>query len=58
MIYIRLHQAGNEEIEDKTSWMQAGICRMQAGEASEIFARIAKFPLCMEISLHSEFSLC
>ena len=36
MIYIRLHQAGNEEIEDKTSWMQVGICRMQAGEAGEI----------------------
>ena len=51
MIYIRLHQAGNEEIEDKTSWKQAGICRIQAGEAwkfrknSEIFARIAKFLL-------------
>ena len=36
MIYIRLHQAGNEEIEDKISLMQAGICRMQAGEAGEI----------------------
>ena len=36
MIYIRLHQAGNEEIEDKTSWMQAGICRMQVGEVREI----------------------
>ena len=36
MIYIRLHQAGNEEIEDKTSWIQVGICRMQAGEAGEI----------------------
>ena len=24
---------------------------------SEIFARIAKFSLCIEISLHSEFSL-
>ena len=36
MIYIQLHQAGNEEIEDKTSWMQAGIWRMQAGEAGEI----------------------
>ena len=36
MIYIRLHQAGNEEIEDKTSWMQDGICRMQAGEVGEI----------------------
>ena len=45
MIYIRLHQAGNGEIEDKISWMQAGICRMQAGEAGEIFARIAKFSL-------------
>ena len=48
MIYIRLHQAGNEEIEDKASWMQDGICRMQAAEAgkfrknSEIFARIEK----------------
>ena len=36
MIYIRLHQAGNEEIEDKTSCMHDGICRMQAGEAEEI----------------------
>ena len=36
MIYIRLHQAGNEEIEDKTSLMQAGICRMQGEEAVEI----------------------
>ena len=49
MIYIRLHQAGNEEIEDKTSWMQAGICRMQVKKLGrfrknrEIFARIAKF---------------
>ena len=64
MIYIRLHQAENEEIEDKTSWIQAGICRMQVGEAgkfrknSKIFVRIAKFSLCMEIWLHSEFSLC
>ena len=64
MIYIRLHQVGNEEIEDKTSWMQAGICRMQAEKLgkfrknSEIFARMGKFSLCMEILLHSEFSLC
>ena len=71
MIYIRLHQAGNEEIEDKTSWNQAGICRIQAGEAwkfrknSEIFARIAKFitiiakfSLCIEISLHSKIFTC
>ena len=36
MIYFRLHQAGNEGIEDKTSWMQAGIGRMQAGEDKEI----------------------
>ena len=36
MIYIRLHQARNEEIEDKTSLMQDGICRMQAEEAGEI----------------------
>ena len=36
MIYIRLHQAGNEEIEDEASWMQAGICSMQAEEAGEI----------------------
>ena len=36
MIYIRLHQAGNEGIADKTSWMQVGICRMQAGEDKEI----------------------
>ena len=36
MIYFRLHQAGNEGIEDKTGWMQAGICRMQAGEDKEI----------------------
>ena len=36
MIYIRLHQAGNEEIEDKTSLMQAGICRMQVEETGEI----------------------
>ena len=36
MIYIRLHHAENEEIEDETSWMQAGICKMQAGEAGEI----------------------
>ena len=36
MIYIRLHQARNEEIEDKTSLMQAGICRMQAEEVREI----------------------
>ena len=36
MIYIQLHQAGNEEIEDKTSWIQAGICKIQAGEAGEI----------------------
>ena len=35
MIYIRFHQAGNEEIEDKTNWMQVGISRMQAGEAGE-----------------------
>ena len=51
MIYIRLPQAENEEIEDKTSWKQAGICRIQVGEAgkfrknSEIFAIIAKFLL-------------
>ena len=51
MIYIQLHQAGNEEIEDKTGWKQAGICRIQAGEAgkfrknSKIFTRIAKFSL-------------
>ena len=31
MIYLRLHQAGSEGIEAETSWMQAGICRMQAG---------------------------
>ena len=36
MIYIRLHQDRNERIEDKTSWMQAGICRMQAEEDKEI----------------------
>ena len=36
MIYFRLHQVGNEEIEDETSWMQAGICRMQAREVGEI----------------------
>ena len=24
MIYIRLHQAGDGEIQDETSWMQAG----------------------------------
>ena len=36
MIYIRLHRAENEEIEDKTILMQAGIRRMQAGEAGEI----------------------
>ena len=36
MIYIRLHQVGNEEIEDETRWMQAGIRRIQAGEAGEI----------------------
>ena len=36
MIYILLHQAGNERIDDKTSWRQAGICRMQAGEDKEI----------------------
>ena len=35
MIYIQLHQAGNEEIEDKTSLMQAGICRKQAEEAGK-----------------------
>ena len=58
MIYFRLHQAGNEEIEDETSWMQAGICRMQAGEAGEIFARIVKFSLCIAISLHSEIFTC
>ena len=64
MIYIQLHQAGNEEIEDKTGWKQAGICRIQAGEAgkfrknSEIFTRIAKFSLCMEISLHSKILIC
>ena len=36
MTYIRLHQAGNEEIEDEASWMQAGICRMKARETREI----------------------
>ena len=36
MIYIRLHQVGNEGLKDKTSWMQAEICRMQAGEDKEI----------------------
>ena len=36
MIYFRLEQAGNEGIEDKTSWMQAGIFRMQAGEDKKI----------------------
>ena len=36
MIYIRLHQAGNEEIEDETSWVPAGICKMQARKAGEI----------------------
>ena len=62
MIYIRLHQAGNEENENKTSWKQAGICRIQAGEAwkfrknSEIFAIIAKFSLCMEFSYIEKFS--
>ena len=53
MIYIRLHQAGKEEIEDETSWMQVGICRMQAGEAGN-FAKIAKFWLYIEISLYSK----
>ena len=43
MIYLRLHQARNEEIEVETSWMQAGICRMQAGANWENFARIEKF---------------
>ena len=49
MIYIQLHQAGNEEIEDKTSWMQARICRMQAREAgkfrknSKIFTMYGNF---------------
>ena len=57
MIYTRLHQAENEEIEDKTSWKQDGICRIQAGEAgkfrknSENFARIAKFLHNSKISL-------
>ena len=57
MIYIRLHQAGNEEIEDKTSLMQAGYAGCKQRSWGN-FARIAKFSLCMEISLHSEFSLC
>ena len=57
MIYLRLHQARNEEIEAETSWMWTGICRMQAGANRGNFARIAKFSLCTVISLHSEFSL-
>ena len=36
MIYLRLHQARNEEIEAETNWMQAGTCRMQAGATEEI----------------------
>ena len=49
MIYIQLHQAGNEEIEDKTGWKQAGIYRIQVGEVgkfrknSEIFAMYGNF---------------
>ena len=49
MIYIRLHQVGNEEIEDKTSWIQAGICRMQEEEDakfrnnSEVFSMYGNF---------------
>ena len=35
MIHILLHQFRNEEIKVETSWMQAGICRMQAGEAGK-----------------------
>ena len=58
MIYLRLHQARNEEIEAETSWMQAGICRMQVGANRGNFARIANFSLCTAISLHSKFSLC
>ena len=56
MIYIPLHQAGNEEIEDETSWMQAGEDK-KFRYNSEIFAIIAKFSLCSVISLHSEISL-
>ena len=43
MIYLRLHQAKSEEIEAETSWMQAGICRMQAGANMGNFGLIAKF---------------
>ena len=43
MIYLLLHQTRNEEIEAETSWMQAGICRMQVGANRENFARIVKF---------------
>ena len=43
MIYLQLHQARNEEIEAETSWMQVGICRIQAGANRGNFARIVKF---------------
>ena len=32
MIYLRLHQARNEEIEAETSWMEAETSWMQAGK--------------------------
>ena len=40
MIYIRLYQAENEGIEDKTSWVQDESRRRQGN-----FARIAKISL-------------
>ena len=45
MIYLRLHQARNEEIEAEISWMQVGICRMQEGANMGNFARTGEISL-------------
>ena len=36
MIYLRLHQAKNEEIEAETSWMEAETCKKQTGGTGAI----------------------
>ena len=57
MIYLRLHRAISEEVDPEGSRRK----QEQTGAISLLernFARIAKFLLCMAISLHSEISLC
>ena len=56
MIYLRLHQAWIEEITSRSKEEQAGVIGA-ISLLSRNFARIAKFSLCMAISLHSKISL-